>query len=280
MVVFTNYLVLKIVLCFIFNKFLMVKYSFNQLLLSKLPVVMDISISEIARRCNIRQSVIYNYIKGSIELPLQTLIQICNTLRIPSRFFIAEDEHYIIPNRETATIESNEWEPITWNKEAVELTFGDGDGKIYWKDVADVMGVSSQRPHDRFLLRTRFPISSFLQICSHYKLSPYLFIDDPNQPRRGAKEKRPSTSNTYNSKQPKPNHAKSTDTPTYSELSRRVSSLEKNFAALNEKYDRLLHEHEELVKRVHVNIQNVQYSNIGINDRTDMAAEENPFEKK
>ena len=279
MVVFTNYLVLKIVLCFIFNKFLMVKYSFNQLLLSKLPVVMDISISEIARRCNIRQSVIYNYIKGSIELPLQTLIQICNTLRIPSRFFIAEDEHYIIPNRETATIESNEWEPITWNKEAVELTFGDGDGKIYWKDVADVMGVSSQRPHDRFLLRTRFPINSFLYICSHYKLSPYLFIDDPNQPRRGAKEKRPM-SNPSNSKQPKPNHAKSIDTPTYSELSRRVSLLEKNFAALNEKYDRLLHEHEELVKRVHVNIQNVQYSNIGINDRTDMAAEENPFEKK
>ena len=257
----------------------MVKYSFNQLLLSKLPVVMDISISEIARRCNIRQSVIYNYIKGSIELPLQTLIQICNTLRIPSRFFIAEDEHYIIPNRETATIESNEWEPITWNKEAVELTFGDGDGKIYWKDVADVMGVSSQRPHDRFLLRTRFPINSFLYICSHYKLSPYLFIDDPNQPRRGAKEKRPM-SNPSNSKQPKPNHAKSIDTPTYSELSRRVSLLEKNFAALNEKYDRLLHEHEELVKRVHVNIQNVQYSNIGINDRTDMAAEENPFEKK
>ena len=78
----------------------------------------------------------------------------------------------------------------------------------------------------------------------------------------------------------KPNHAKSIDTPTYSELSRRVSSLEKDFADLNEKYNRLLHEHEELIKRAHVNIQNVQYSNIGINDRTDMAAEENPFEKK
>ena len=122
-------------------------------------------------------------------------------------------------------------------------------------------------------------MSSFLQICSHYHLSPFLFLNDPNQPRRGAKEKKP-TSNTSNSKQPKPNHAKSIDTPTYSELSRRVSSLEKDFAALNEKYNRLLHEHEELIKRAHVNIQNVQYSNIGINDRTDMAAEENPFEKK
>lgn len=258
----------------------MVKYSFNQLLLSKLPVVMDISISEIARRCNISQPVIYNYIKGSIELPLQALIQVCNALRIPSRLFISENNRHIIPTRETTTIEADQWKPITWNTEAVELTFGDGEGKIYWKDVADVMGVTPQKPHDRFLLRTRFPISSFLQICSHYKLSPYLFIDDPNQPRRGAKEKKPSTSNTSNSKQPKPDHAKSIDTPTYSELSRRVSSLEKNFAALNEKYNRLLHEHEELVKRVHVNIQNVQYSNIGINDRIGMAAEENPIEKE
>lgn len=257
----------------------MVKYSFNQLLLSKLPVVMDISISEIARRCDISQPVIYNYIKGGIELPLQTLIQICNALRIPSRLFISENNRHVIPTRETATIEADQWKPITWNTEAVELTFGDGVGKIYWKDVADVMGVTPQKPHDRFLLRTRFPINSFLHICSHYKLSPYLFLDDPNQPRRGAKEKRPM-SNPSNSKQTKPNHAKSIDTPTYSELSRRVSSLEKDFAALNEKYNRLLHEHEELIKRAHVNIQNVQYSNIGINDRIGMAAEENPIEKE
>ena len=257
----------------------MVKYSFNQLLLSKLPVVMDISISEIARRCNIRQSVIYNYIKGSIELPLQTLIQICNALRIPSRLFISESNRHVIPTRETATIEADQWKPITWNTEAVELTFGDGENKIFWKDVANVMGVSSQRPHDRFLLRTRFPINDFLSTCTHYKISPYLFLNDDNEVQEKSKPK-PKTSNTSNSKQPKPNHAKSIDTPTYSELSRRVSSLEKDFAALNEKYNRLLHEHEELVKRVHVNIQNVQYSNIGINDRIGMAAEENPFEKE
>ena len=257
----------------------MVKYSFNQLLLSKLPVVMDISISEIARRCNISQPVIYNYIKGSIELPLKTLIQICNALRIPSRLFISENNRHVIPSRETATIEAGQWKPITWNTEAVELTFGDGENKIFWKDVADVMGVTPQKPHDRFLLRTRFPISDFLFTCTHYEISPYLFLNDDNEVPEKSKPKQ-KTSNTSNSKQPKPNHAKSIDTPTYSELSRRVSSLEKNFAALNEKYNRLLHEHEELVKRVHVNIQNVQYSNIGINDRIGMAAEENPFEKK
>lgn len=257
----------------------MVKYSFNQLLLSKLPVVMDISISEIARRCNISQPVIYNYIKDSIELPLQTLIQICNALRIPSRLFISENNRHIIPTRETATIEADQWKPITWNTEAVELTFGDGENKIFWKDVAEVMGVTPQKPHDRFLLRTRFPISDFLLTCTHYNISPYLFLNDDNAVKEKSKSK-PNTSNTSNSKQPKTNHAKSTDTPTYSELSLRVDALEKNFAALNEKYNRLLHEHEELIKRAHVNIQNVQYSNIGINDRTDMAAEENPFEKK
>ena len=257
----------------------MVKYSFNQLFLNKLPVVMDISISEIARRCNISQPVIYNYIKGSIELPLKTLIQICNALRIPSRLFISENNRHVIPTRETATIEADQWKPITWNTEAVELTFGDGENKIFWKDVADVMGVTPQKPHDRFLLRTRFPISDFLSTCTHYKISPYLFLNDDNGVQEKSKPK-PKTSNTSSSKSARPHYSKSTDTPTYSELSRRVDILEKDFAALNDKYNRLLHEHEELVKRVHVNIQNVQYSNIGINDRIDMVAEENPFEKE
>ena len=257
----------------------MVKYSFNQLLLSKLPVIMDISISEIARRCNISQPVIYNYIKGGIELPLQTLIQICNALRIPSRLFISENNRHVIPTRETATLESDRWKPISWNTEAVELTFGDGENKIFWKDVAEVMGVTPQKPHDRFLLRTRFPISAFLFTCTYYKISPYLFLNDDNEVQEKPKSK-PKTSNTSNSKSARPHYSKSTDTPTYSELSRRVDSLERDFAALNEKYNHLLHEHEELVKRVHVNIQNVQYSNIGINDRIGMAAEENPIEKE
>lgn len=257
----------------------MVKYSFNQLLLSKLPVVMDISISEIARRCDIRQSVIYNYIKGGIELPLQTLIQICNALRIPSHLFISENNRHVIPSRETATIEADQWKPITWNTEAVELTFGDGEGKIYWKDVANVMGVSSQRPHDRFLLRTRFPISDFLSTCTHYKISPYLFLKDDNAVKEKSKPKA-KTSNTSNSKSARPHYSKSTDTPTYSELSQRVDALERNFATLNEKYNRLLHEHEELAKRMQVNIQNVQNSHIGINDHIGMVAEENPFEKE
>ena len=257
----------------------MVKYCFNKLLLSKLSDVLDLSATQIARRCDINQPVLYHYIKGDVELSVQGLIQICNTLRIPSRLFISENERYIIPNRETATIEADQWKPITWNEEAVELTFGDGEGKIYWKDVANVMGVSSQRPHDRFLLRTRFPISDFLSTCTHYKISPYLFLKDDNAAKEKSKPKA-KTSNTSNSKSARPHYSKSTDTPTYSELSQRVDALERNFATLNEKYNRLLHEHEELAKRMQVNIQNVQNSHIGINDHIGMVAEENPFDKE
>ena len=183
------------------------------------------------------------------------------------------------PNRETATIEADQWKPVTWNTEAVELTFGDGEGKIYWKDVANVMGVSSQRPHDRFLLHTRFPINSFLFTCTHYKISPYLFLNDDNEVQEKPKSK-PKTSDTSNFNSSRPHYSKSTDTPTYSELSQRVDALERNFATLNEKYNRLLHEHEELAKRMQVNIQNVQNSHIGINDHIGMVAEENPFEKE
>ena len=62
----------------------MVKYCFNNLLLSKLSDVLDLSVTQIARRCDINQPVLYHYIKGDVELSVQGLIQICNTLRKPA----------------------------------------------------------------------------------------------------------------------------------------------------------------------------------------------------
>lgn len=240
----------------------MLKWSFNMLLLNKLSDVLDISVLEIARRCGINQPVLYHYMKGKTELTVNTLIQMCNALRMPSRYFISENNHHIIPTRETATIESARWKPITWNRKEVELTFGDGEGKIYWKDVADVMHVTSGRPHDRFLLRTRFPISSFLLTCDHYNLSPFLFLNDPNVNIPIQKMKK-----------------KPTAPPSYEELSHKVDTLEHDIADLTKKFEALLRAHEALAKRVQVNIQNVHNSHIGINDHLDMAAENDPDER-
>lgn len=105
----------------------------------------------------------------------------CNSLRMPIYYFITENNNHVSPNRESATISEDYWEPIQWDKQAAELMFGDGEGRIYWKDVAKAMEVSSQKPHERFLLKKRFPVDAFLMTCSRLGLSPFKFLIDNNK---------------------------------------------------------------------------------------------------
>lgn len=250
----------------------MVKWSFNSLLLSKLTDVLDLSGNEIANRCKLSQTTLCHYLKGEVEMPVQALMQICNALRMPTRYFLSVNNRHVIPTRETATIEADRWKPITWSLDAVELTFGDGEGKIYWKDVASIMGLTPQKPHERFLLRTRFPINSFLLTCSHFNLSPFIFLKDENQPADIGKAKRQTA--TSSSTPTKPRTA-----PSYAELTRRIDLLEHDIADLKQRLTTLLHRQEELTKRVNVNIQNVQSSHIGI-DHIGIAADERPDAQK
>lgn len=199
-------------------------------------------------------------------MPVQALMQICNALRMPTRYFLSVNNRHVIPTRETATIEADRWKPITWSLDAVELTFGDGEEKIYWKDVASIMGLTPQKPHERFLLRTRFPINSFLLTCSHFNLSPFLFLKDENQPADIGNAKRQTATSS-------PTPVKPRTAPSYAELSHRVDMLERDLADLKQKFTALLQDQQAFLRRMPVNIQDVHNSHIGINDRVDMAAE-------
>ena len=250
----------------------MVNLSFNSLLLSKLTDVLDLSGNEIANRCKLSQTALYHYMKGEVEMPVQALMQICNALRMPTRYFLSVNNRHIIPTRETATIEADRWKPITWSLDAVELTFGDGEDKIYWKDVASIMGLTPQKPHERFLLRTRFPINSFLLTCTHFNLSPFLFLKDENQPADIGKAKRQTAASPQTPTKPR-------TAPSYAELAHRVDLLEHDLADLKQKFTALLQDQQAFLRRMPVNIQDVHNSHIGINDRVDMAAEKQPGEK-
>ena len=237
-------------------------WSFNMLLFSRISKVLDISEAEIARRCGMTQQVLNRYTSTDIMLSVQNLLKICNALRMPAYYFVSEDNHHVVPNRETATIPLDQWRPVTWDVQAVELTFGDREGQIFWKDVAEAMGVTSQKPHDRFLLRKRFPVNDFLQTCNKLNLSPFRFLIDLNRDTT-AKRKRGSAA-------PGGSAGKATTPPPcpadIAALCRKIDTLSKTVADLTQKYQSLLRAHEALARRVQVNIQNVNYSHIGIND--------------
>ena len=229
------------------------KWSFNLPLFSRLPDVLDITGTEIARRCGLRQQVLSRYTTNEFVVSIQVLLNLCNSLRMSLYLFVAEDNNFIIPNRESATIPLDQWKPVSWNYEAVENTFGDGNGRINWKDVAVVMKSSSQKPHERFALKRRFKVTDFFTTCNAFSLSPFLFLNDPN--RGGATKTEQRTA------------------PSYAELAHRVDLLEHDIAELKAKFSELLRNQETFLRRMPVNIQDVHNSHIGINDRVDMAAE-------
>lgn len=235
------------------------RWSFNMPLFSQLPNVLDITGTEIARRCELRQQVLSRYITNESVVTIQVLLKLCNALRMPAYYFVSVDNNFVIPNRESATIPLNEWHEISWNKEVVEQTFGDGEGRIKWKDVATAMNTSLQKPHERFALRTRFKVTDFFTACNAFGLSPFMFLNDPNRPV-GKTKRRAAI-------------------PSYAELQRRVDTLEHDIADLKQRFTTLLHRQEELTKRVNVNIQNVQSSHIGI-DHIGIAADERPDAQK
>lgn len=155
-------------------------WTFNRKLFTQLSDVLDLSFAKIAERCGLRQPVLSRYVTGEIELSLQVLIQLCNGLRMPIYYFVSENGNDFFPTRETATLSAEYWKPIRWDAAVIDSVFGDGVGRIYWKDVSKMMGVSSQKAHPRFLLQTRFPITDFLSVCSKYDISPYTFLIDSN----------------------------------------------------------------------------------------------------
>ena len=157
------------------------KWSFNFLLLRKLSDVLDISESEIARRCGMKQQVFNRYTNEEVMLSMGVLMKICNSLRMPAYYFVSEDNKHEIPNRECATIPLDYWMPISWDMQAAEQTFGNGAGRIHWKDVAEAMGVTEQKPRGRFMMKTRFPVDDFLKTCNVLNLSPFLFLVDKNR---------------------------------------------------------------------------------------------------
>lgn len=162
------------------------KWTFNAVLFSRLTSVLDLSINEMAKRTDIGQQTLNRYISGKYALPVDILIQMCNHLRMPSYFFVSENNKHDIPIREIVTLSADRWQPVSWDCQAVEHTFGDGGGRIFWKDVAEVMGLTPNKPHARWLLQTRFTVAEFLKVCSHFDLSPFTFLIDHN--REGHKQ--------------------------------------------------------------------------------------------
>ena len=72
------------------------RWKFNTTLFSSLSDVLDITGTEIARRCGLRQQVLSRYTTNEIVVSVQILIKLCNSLRMPVYYFVAENNNFVI----------------------------------------------------------------------------------------------------------------------------------------------------------------------------------------
>ena len=225
-------------------------FRFNFNLLGCLSDLLDLSVAEIAKRCNFNQPTLRMYVRQERIIPVQYLLTLCNTLRMPMRHFFYHKE-YVIPEREHATIEPSRWQPITWDYGYVEERFGDAPGHIYWKDVAKAMNRTDQKPRGRFALKTRFPVTEFLSVCNAFGLSPFDFIRDPNSlPKSATRASLPSRPGDI---------LRDIDA-----LRRELADTLAEIAALREEVKTLREAHDTLARRVSINIDTINNSHLSI----------------
>lgn len=224
------------------------RWRFNTTLFSSLSDVLDITGTEIARRCGLRQQVLSRYTTNEIVVSVQVLIKLCNSLRMPAHYFVAEENNFVLPNRESATIPLDYWQPIEWDMQTVEQTFGDGDGRIYWKDVAVVMEASSQKPHERFTLRRRFKVTDFLHTCSVLNISPFKFLIDRNRDEGKRKGRRATSAASV----PAGSSAglEATLRAEIKTLTQQLAELNATVSGITAKYEALLDRHIDLERTV------------------------------
>ena len=236
------------------------KFKFNYDLIACLSSVLDLTVTEIARRCKINQPTLRLYVERERIIPIQTIMVICNTLRISTRWFFYEGDAAVIPTREQAIVEPHCWQPVRWKANAAEQVFGDAPRHIFWKDVATAMGTTEQKPRGRFALKTRFPVADFLKVCNAFDISPYTFLMD-NNPLVGDENKT------------KPGKRRTATPPAQNndplladiaDLRKKIADLSATVDDLTKKYDTLFKSHEALSRRVSVNINTINGSHLNI----------------
>ena len=209
----------------------MTKWSYNVELFFSLPDILQFTFSKIAKLAGINNQQLNRYKKKNIQMSLDVLIDMCNALNIPIRYFIVENDVAIIPGRGEAVVPAAKWKPIIYDREAADRFFGEGLGRIYWKDVGELMGLAPSNAKNRLKGDSRFPVDEFLAICTKLQISPYNFIIDENLPSDKNDESSPKHTNEKSS---------------VTKLSKNVETMNRRLSALEQKFDNLLKAYKRL----------------------------------
>ena len=219
----------------------------NTRLLTSLSSVLFMPASDIISASGIRNSTWYNMMAKPEGITIQQLLAIANALHIPVRRFFAEGRETVIGRKEDYIEEP--YQECRYDEDALR-TFVTSRPAATWKGAADAIGMSYQRLKDSLTAVTRTPVVRFVDVCRFFGIDPFDILIDPN-PTASERRKKPlrkSEADEFRSE--------------ISTMKGRIDELSKTVENLTAKYEALLKAHEQLAKRVHVNIGTISGSNI------------------
>lgn len=223
----------------------------NTKLITSLSTVLFIPAADVINASGIANSTWYNMMQKPEGITIQQLLGIANGLHVPVRRFFSTDRADVIGKRDDYVAEP--YIQCRYDEDALR-EFVTNRPATTWKSAADAIGMSWSRLRDSLLAVTRTPVVRFIEVCRFYDIDPFTILIDPNPIVNGRRRKSAGT-------------AGSDIRAEIKTLSSNIEALTKTVEDLTEKYDSLLKAHEQLARRIQVNIGTISggnISNIGI----------------
>lgn len=217
----------------------------NTKLIKSIGDVLYMPAAELIEATTIANSTWYNIMAKPEGISIQQLILIANGLHIPARRFFSTGSTDLVGKRDDYV--TDPYLPCRYDEAALQRLV-ERRTDATWKKAAEAAGMSWQRLRNSLLAVTRTPVTRFLAVCKAFDVDPFAVLIDDNPPKK--------QSRTGGSA------AKAASETAY--LRRRIDELTAIVDDLKGKYESLLLAHEQLARRVQVNIGTINGSNIGI----------------
>lgn len=241
--VFGNYFIILVILTKLRN----MEHRLNTQLIVALNDVLHRPVEELRETTSIPNATWYRIMHHPEAITVQQLLTIANALHVPVRRFFYTGKTFFIGQRDDYVTEP--YLPCSYEHIALQRLVSKKTDTT-WKRAAQATGMSYSRLRNSLLAITRTPVERFLIVCDTFGIDPFEILVDPNP--------------LHN---PKPNRNKaSVPTPPFnkdiSDMRRDIVELRQMVADLKGKYEALMKAHEQLAKRIQVNIGTISGSNI------------------
>ena len=236
----------------------------NSKLLMTLSDIIGMTNATIMQRTGLKNTTFYTIIKRPDEMSVQQLLQLANGLHIPvSRFFTAEStdqpDEYI----------TNPYFDCYYDGDAMRRIVKEYHVAT-WTDAFRLTGITRGHIRKSLTSTTRLPVTRFLSVCDGFGIDPFTILIDPNKAAddKTKRKHKTATTDAANGSAAKIAAIPPTDlTALRREVTRLRADLavvRRDLADMHKKYTALLTDHEELSRRVQVNIGTIHDSHLSI----------------